>query len=227
MKMSLKSLAAAITHPVLFFRDRTSLLLTKVRGSGKNRFICKNAAVKKCDIRFRGMDNSIELNGCDLFNSRIFLRGKGHRLVIERDVKRYNVYIKIIGSGNTVIIGKETTLGGGNIICGGSGIPIRIGEACVIAEGVDIWATDTHSIYQEGILTNEPAPIIIGNHVWLGKDVAILKGTSIGDGAVIGMRSLVTRDIPAATLSTGSPARVIRENVSWSIDNPDNARDNS
>ena len=76
----------------------------------------------------------------------------------------------------------------------------------MIAEGVDIWSTDTHSVFQDGQLVNKPESIIIGDHVWIGKDVAILKGVTIGDNAVVGMRSMVTKDVPPATLSVGSPA---------------------
>ena len=92
----------------------------------------------------------------------------------------------------------------------------------MIADEVDIWSTDTHSVLQDGKLVNEPASIIIGNHVWIGKDVAILKGVTIGDNAVIGMRSMVTKDVPSATLSVGSPARVIREGIDWNRWNPNN-----
>ena len=226
MKMNLKSIAAALFHPVLFFKDKTSMLCTAVHGSRKNRIDCKDAAVKKSDILFRGENNLVNLNGCDVFNTRVFIRGNGHQLIVEEGVKLYNVYIRIIGQGNTVRIGKHSSFAGGNIICGGIGIPIRIGEECTFAEGVDIWATDTHSIYQDGILVNEPKPITIGNHVWLGKDVAVLKGVTIGNDAVIGMRSLITRDVPAASLCAGSPAKIIREQVNWSLNNPNNITSN-
>ena len=178
--------------------------------------------VKKSEIRFSGEDNSMEIYGCHLYNCNIFLRGAGHKLIVDKGVKLFNVRIKIIGKGNTIHIGKATTIGGGNLICGGNGIPINIGENCVFAEGVDIWSTDTHSIFQNEELVNAPRPINIGDHVWLGKDVAILKGVSIGDDAIVGMRSLVTNDIEKGTLNAGSPTRKLKENVTWSIWNPNN-----
>lgn len=55
------------------------------------------------------------------------------------------------------------------------------------------------------------APVTIGAHVWVGMNCIILKGVNIGDGAVIGAGSVVTRDIPAYTLAVGSPARVVRK----------------
>ena len=54
-------------------------------------------------------------------------------------------------------------------------------------------------------------PIAIGNDVWNGGNASILPGVTIGDGAVIGAGSLVTKDIPAWTLAVGRPAKVIKE----------------
>ena len=53
-------------------------------------------------------------------------------------------------------------------------------------------------------------PIIIGNNVWLGFDVVVLKGVTIGDGAIIGAKSVVTRDIPAWSIAAGNPAQVVK-----------------
>lgn len=54
-------------------------------------------------------------------------------------------------------------------------------------------------------------PIVIGNNVWLGGGVKVLPGVTIGDNAVIGAGSVVSRNIPANTLAVGNPCRVIRE----------------
>ena len=53
-------------------------------------------------------------------------------------------------------------------------------------------------------------PITVGNDVWIGANVAVLPGVTIGDGCVIGAGSVVTRDIPAHSLAVGNPCRVIR-----------------
>lgn len=52
--------------------------------------------------------------------------------------------------------------------------------------------------------------VIIGNDVWLGYNVCVKEGVAIGDGAVIGAKSLVTRDIPPYAVAVGIPAKVIR-----------------
>lgn len=57
-----------------------------------------------------------------------------------------------------------------------------------------------------------PAPII-GNDVWIGKDAVIKRGITIGDGAVIGARSLVTKDVPPFAVVGGSPAKIIKYRI--------------
>jgi acetyltransferase-like isoleucine patch superfamily enzyme len=54
-------------------------------------------------------------------------------------------------------------------------------------------------------------PIRIGANVWIGFDCCVLPGVSIGDGAIVGARSVVTQDVPAYTVVAGNPARVVRE----------------
>lgn len=50
----------------------------------------------------------------------------------------------------------------------------------------------------------------IGHDVWIGRDAVIMKGVQVGTGAVIGVRSIVTRDVPPYAIVAGSPARVLR-----------------
>jgi acetyltransferase-like isoleucine patch superfamily enzyme len=54
-----------------------------------------------------------------------------------------------------------------------------------------------------------------GNHVWIGMRAMILKGVTIGDGAVVAAGAVVTRDVPARALVGGVPARVLRNDVEW------------
>lgn len=58
--------------------------------------------------------------------------------------------------------------------------------------------------------SSEVRPISIGNDVWIGAKVIILPGVTVGDGAVIGAGSVVTKDIPAYGVVAGNPAKLIR-----------------
>lgn len=92
---------------------------------------------------------------------------------------------------------------------------IRIGDNCAISDNVQILDSDFHTITYDGITSIGSKPIHIGNHVWIGRSAIILKGVTIGDGAIIGAGSVVTRNIPPRCLAAGNPARVIKENVEW------------
>lgn len=214
---------SVLIHPRWWLQGRNTVTLSRIFGRKGNDLQMKSCSVKKSDITLSGTGQSISIKGCDIYNCNIYLRGKGHKLIIEDGVRLHNMWIKIIGEDNRVQIGSKSTFGSGHIISGGKGTFIQIGKNCMFADGVDIWSTDTHSVLQDGKLINEPESITIGDHVWIGKDVAILKGVTIGDNAVVGMRSLVTKDIRPGTMNVGSPSKEIREGIDWRRSNPNNS----
>lgn len=103
-----------------------------------------------------------------------------------------------------------------------------IGKFCQIAKGVEFMMNDanhrlntvtTYPFYTlEGWDAVPPAPeempykgdTVIGNDVWIGEDALILPGVHIGDGAIIGARSVVGSDVPAYTIVAGNPAKPVR-----------------
>lgn len=90
---------------------------------------------------------------------------------------------------------------------------ISIGEGVVISENVTIRDSDDHEIV--GSTKPMTMPVTIGNHVWIGMNVTILKGVKIGDGAVIAAGAVVTKDVPARSLIAGVPARIVKTGVQW------------
>ena len=89
---------------------------------------------------------------------------------------------------------------------------IMIGDNVAIGDEVVIRDYDGHEISGN---ENSTLPIIIGNRVWIGERATILKGVTIGDGAVIACNAVVTKNVPSNCIVAGVPARVIRENVRW------------
>ena len=90
---------------------------------------------------------------------------------------------------------------------------ISIGEDVKIADEVIIRDSDNHELLREEY--KKSAPITIGNHVWIGMRAMILKGVTIGDGAVIAAGAVVTKDVPPNTLWGGVPAKCLKENIRW------------
>lgn len=71
----------------------------------------------------------------------------------------------------------------------------------------DEWGLDAKNIRQAW---DNKGDTIIGNDVWIGYEAVILSGVRIGDGAIIGARAVVTKDVPPYTIVGGVPARPIR-----------------
>lgn len=84
---------------------------------------------------------------------------------------------------------------------------IEIGDRCIIANNVVIVDHD-HDFIHGGFSS---APVKMGENVWIGANAVILKGVTIGDGAIIAAGSVVNKDVMAHTMVAGSPAKVIKE----------------
>ncbi|MGL4293884.1 MAG: sugar O-acetyltransferase [Bacteroidales bacterium] len=88
---------------------------------------------------------------------------------------------------------------------------VTFGNHVFIGPNVSIYTIIHHlqpELRNRGIM--KALPVTIGNDVWIGGNTTILPGVTIGDGAVVGAGSLVTKDIPARTLAFGNPCRIIR-----------------
>lgn len=137
-----------------------------------------------------------------------------------------NAQLKIKGNFLTFYDSEICVYEGGKLILGGSYInsgtqircmnEISIGNQCAIGRNVMIMDYDAHNIfYADGNENKDPAPVSIGQHVWIGAGATILKGVHIGDNAIVGARAVVTKDVKANTIVAGNPAKVIKENIGW------------
>lgn len=122
-------------------------------------------------------------------------------------------------------IGKNFTILRNYRIVAASGTKILMGNDCVMSFNITMYSSDMHSIFDvvtgENINSNDEIKkerkIVIGNHVWLGYNVTLLYNTEIGDGSVIGAMSLVKSKIPNNCIAAGTPAKVIKRNIAWSM----------
>jgi acetyltransferase-like isoleucine patch superfamily enzyme len=117
------------------------------------------------------------------------------------------------GAGGTVAtlrIGDRTRVGDRTEIhCGRA---VSIGAGCAISWDVVILDRDYHALDSDG---EQCRPVTIGDHVWIGCRAMVLKGVTIGEGAVVAAGAVVTSDVPPRALVAGNPARVVREPVCW------------
>lgn len=90
-------------------------------------------------------------------------------------------------------------------------IGIEIGEEALVGAGCLICDSDMHEVPLGSGKAIAMAPIKIGRRAFIGARCIILKGVTIGEGAVVGAGSVVTRDIPPGVVASGNPAQIVKQ----------------
>jgi acetyltransferase-like isoleucine patch superfamily enzyme len=130
----------------------------------------------------------------------------GDRVQFERGVSL------TVGGEATIEIGDRVYVNDSTRI--GALSRVEIGSRSMLAAEVSIMDSNFHRL--DGSLGT--APVVIGEHAWLGSRSMVLPGVTVGDGAVIAAGSVVSRDVEPGTLVAGNPAQVLRRDVEWSPD---------
>ena len=123
------------------------------------------------------------------------------------------VRLRTFGPGASIEIGPGCQLSGTSITARSTviqlGRQVMFGPNCIVVD------SDFHAHWPPEARATEPGmegdrPVSVGDYAWIGMNCLILKGVTIGEGAIIGAGSVVTRDVPPFCLAAGSPARVLR-----------------
>lgn len=175
---------------------------------------------KRCKIAVRDYGRHNELNISKYTYSNDFIvafHGDNNIVTVgDRCTFKMTNRIYIQGNNNVVKVGDNVTFDQDVLIVAAEGTKVTIGSDCIFANHVHIRTSDQHCIFNEsGERINPAEDVHIGNHVWLGRESVIMKGVSVGDGAIVGMRSMVTKDVPERCIVVGTPAKVIKTNVNW------------
>lgn len=112
--------------------------------------------------------------------------------------------------GKNITIGDNVYINFGCIILDCS--EVTIGSHTLLGPNIGLYAANHSTDATERINGGcYGKPIHIGNNVWLGGDVKVLQGVTIGDNTIIGAGSIVTKDIPDNVIAVGNPCKVIRK----------------
>lgn len=112
--------------------------------------------------------------------------------------------------GKNITIGDDVYINFGCIILDCS--EVTIGSNTLLGPNIGLYAANHSTDATERINGGcYGKPIHIGNNVWLGGDVKVLQGVTIGDNTIIGAGSIVTKDIPDNVIAVGNPCKVIRK----------------
>jgi acetyltransferase-like isoleucine patch superfamily enzyme len=158
----------------------------------------------------------IELAPTARLRTRVVFRGRGtlriaeHAILGDRDAGPPGapVYFNPRNQTSFICLGEASRLANGIEMIALE--RIEIGERLLAGTGVRIVDSDFHGVSPEDRgAKGATAPVKIGDDVWLGMSAIVLKGVSIGDGAVIGAGSVVVRDVPPGAVVSGNPARLL------------------
>ena len=122
-----------------------------------------------------------------------------------------------LGLRGALEIGEGCTCNGARIVAVNASI--TLGADCMLSDEVLIQGSDQHGIINLDdmeIINKDYAEVKVAEHVWLGRRATLTPNINVDKGSIVGACSVVTKDVSKFSLVVGSPARVIKENVSWS-----------
>jgi acetyltransferase-like isoleucine patch superfamily enzyme len=172
-------------------------------------------------VRFNGYAGTeIVLGYRHKFNGEIHVYGDETRFSIGQSTFVFQGRVFLYERSAEVRVGEMCSSNMVHVVSWGASGRVIIGDHCMFSFNIWLRASDEHGIIDfsgaDPCQTNLPQDVVIGSGVWVGQDALILKGITIGRGSLIGARSLVSGHIPEFVLATGSPARILRTNVTWS-----------
>lgn len=182
-----------------------------------------------------------DLNGRMLkekFPDGVYEDRRGNKIYFDQSLSD-KLTVLFQGSGNTLRVGKNVSVGNLYIRFGNNGIcsigdnteiigavfhvayaEMRIGEDCLFSTQVVLRTHDAHHIFDVDTRKrlNYAKDIVVENHVWIAYRAILLGGAKIGTGSVVGANAVTSSQFKDHTVIAGSPAKVIRENICWSKD---------
>ena len=174
------------------------------------------AKIKYAILLCKGRRIKRKLDSC---KGRLSAHGKT-RVIKQNAEIHFGKYVQLYPSIKLSVCGTENrkaTLRIDDNVAIGDRTEIHVGSECSIGANTLIsWDCciidrDYHKLEGEENIS----PIIIGENVWIGCRALILKGVTIGDGAVVAAGAVVTKNVPANCVVAGNPAKIIKENVVW------------
>jgi acetyltransferase-like isoleucine patch superfamily enzyme len=163
-------------------------------------------AVERCRGLLRGHRGARIARGVTMSGPGEYRLGRGSCL---REGARLYV-----GPGATLTLGSGAAIGARSVV--NVTQSLTVGTGSQVSWQCQVLDSDFHEITDdEGATRPSSAPVIIGEHVLVGTGALVLKGVTLGDGAIVAAGSVVTRDVPPRTVVAGNPARPVGTAADW------------
>ena len=191
----------------------------KIKGKLNSLKFEEKSEIKKTKIIVTGDQNVIIIkNNAFISNLKLIIKGSGNYVEIGENTRISKLEVTINSNSSKLIIGKDTTISGFSEMIIKENKDLIIGDDCMISRNVIFRTSDSHSIIDKKThkRINFAKNISIGNHVWIGQNVSLLKGTHINDNNIIASNTTVTKPITDTNVVIGNtPAKVLKTSVNW------------
>ena len=188
-----------------------------IKGKANMKILWGGVFAQRTHIKNNGKNNCLILEeGCRIYDSQIQFFGENNTVKIEHDCVLRNVDIWI-SDGGIIEVGHNTHFSGKTHIACIEGKKVHIGERCLLSDTITFRTGDSHSILDsDGKRINKAKDITIGDHVWIGQQVIVLKGSTVGADSIVGTGSLLTgKTYDSNSIIVGIPAKIVKQHVSW------------
>ena len=221
----MKNLLAKLYARVLFYYHHRNTLVV-VKENGKETYPLK---IKGLHLKFAGKNSCLKIYEPFKIDWFKITLGDDAEVVIGKGSTLHRLSVSKVNQGK-LLIGENFYSHGSRIFLHDEAHNfVKIGKDCIFSFDVFIWPSDGHTLYdiETGKVLNRPQTgISIGNHVWLGRGVSVLKNVEIADDVMVGACSLVNRSLlEKNVIAVGCPAKVVRRGVSWKWENTDYFKD--
>ena len=194
--------------------------------------------IEECHSYTKGKGNHVCLKGVKV-SSHIQIDGNENRIICEKDSLLKDTTIKVKGNKNTITLREGCYVSGAEIWVADNDCKVEIGErtfvghhthlACVednseliigsdgmLSSYIQVRTSDSHHILDmDGNRINPAQSVYIGDHVWIGQGVRVMKGVRLEGDDIVSTGAIVTKSFDKNVLIGGIPAKVLKEGVTW------------
>ena len=202
------------------FRRLYNSIQIHIHGKKGIQLTCKGLG-KNVRINNHGNNNAISIGcGVKLINCRFNILGNNVKISIGDNCFLRDVEFWVENDNGYIDIHNNTRLTGQTQLASIEGSSITIGEACLFSSNIHIRTGDSHSILDMNQIRINPSQnVYIGNHVWIGQSVIILKGVCLPDNSIVGAGAVVTKQFTENNVVVaGNPARCVKRNINWTYE---------
>ena len=169
-------------------------------------------------IIFNGNNNILFCeDGVVLENSYIRFSGNNSLIFLRKSTHKYRLCFKVFNN-STIYIDQDNYFNEPLNAIISEECNLLIGKDCMFSTGISMMTSDAHLIYDMDTLEriNYSKSIYIGDHIWIGQDVTILKNCRIDSGSIIGASSVVPGiEIKNNSIYCGNPAKMVKDRTFW------------